>query len=91
MGKKLQTNNHVQKNLFIISIIFLFIFLLFIRTWKLTTAPPNVTGDEITYLNDVLRIFHSNYSLNPFSLMGDKSMSGINFYFMAFIINFFPE
>lgn len=95
MKPKTQASQHISPDtrnvFFILFVLFVFATLLFIRVWKLTTAPPNVTGDEVTYLNDILRIFYSSDKVSPFSLMGVGSMSGINFYFMAFIIKLFPE
>lgn len=71
--------------------IFVFLVLFLISIWRLTEAPPNVTGDEITYLNDVLYIIYSPDLVNPFSLMGYNLVSGINFYVLALFVKAFPD
>ena len=65
--------------------------LLLVRLWRLSEAPPNVTGDEVTFLNDILHILYSPSSVTPMSLMGDGSQSGINLYFMALVVRAFPQ
>lgn len=68
-----------------------FLALALLRLWRLPEAPPNVTGDEVTFLNDVLRILHAPGGVSPTSLMGDGSQSGISLYFMAMVASLFPE
>ncbi len=65
--------------------------LLLLGTWRLAEVPPNVTGDEVTYLNEILRIIHLPDSVSPLTLMGDGSKSGINMYYMALFVRAFPE
>ncbi len=66
-------------------------FMLAIRVWGLTTAPPNVTGDEVTFLNDVLRIIHTPHNVGLFSLMADGNKPAINFYIMSWFVRPLPE
>lgn len=63
--------------------------LTFIRAWRLHEVPPNVTGDEVTYLNDILRVLHGGMS--PFSLGGDGSQPALNFYYMAAFVKLLGE
>ncbi|MDO8690225.1 MAG: glycosyltransferase family 39 protein [Dehalococcoidia bacterium] len=65
--------------------------LLLTRVWRLQEIPANVTGDEVTYLNEILRIIHLPDSVNLLTLMGDGSKSGINMYYMALFVRAFPE
>src|SRR5574341_1282183 len=77
---------------FILSLVILvFVALFLVRIWRLTEAPPNVTGDEITYLNDVLHIIYSPDRFNPLSLMGYNLVSGMNFYVLALFVKAFPD
>jgi len=75
-----------KKDIGLIIIILLISFL--IRVLWLSTIPTNITGDEVTNLNDVYKIIfgRGNYL---FSFMGDGSTLGINFYWPAFLIKIF--
>ncbi len=59
--------------------------------WRLREVPSNITGDEVTYLNDVLRIIQAPDKVSPLSFMGDGSQSGFNFYPMAWLSRLFSE
>lgn len=63
--------------------------LAFIRLWLLEEVPSNVTGDEVEYLNDVLRILHKGMGF--FALAGDGSQPAINFYYMAGFVKLLGE
>lgn len=63
--------------------------LVFIRLWLLEEVPSNVTGDEVEYLNDVLRILHKGMGF--FALAGDGSQPAINFYYMAGFVKLLGE
>lgn len=68
-----------------------FVSLLAIRAWRLEEVPANVTGDEITFLTDILKIIHFPDLVSPLSLMGDGSQSGINLYFMSFFVRLLSD
>jgi len=75
-----------KKDIGLIIIILLISFLIGVL-W-LDTIPTNITGDEVTTLNDIYKIIfdRGNYL---FSFMGDGSITGINFYWSAFLIKIF--
>ncbi len=65
--------------------------LLALNLWRLAEVPTNVTGDEVTFLNDILKIAHSPDQWNPMTLMGDGSKAGIALYYLYVVMNFFTE
>lgn len=69
----------------------LLLVLFLLRAWRLGDLPSNVTGDEVTLLTDIVRILNFPERVNPLSVMGDGSHSGINVYFMALLVSVFPE
>jgi hypothetical protein len=73
----------------LIPLLVLLIPLAFIRFWLLEEVPSNVTGDEVEYLNDVLRILHKGMGF--FALAGDGSQPAINFYYMAGFVKLLGE
>jgi hypothetical protein len=73
----------------LIPLLVLLIPLAFIRFWLLEEVPSNVTGDEVEYLNDVLRILHKGMGF--FALVGDGSQPAINFYYMAGFVKLLGE
>lgn len=73
----------------LIPLLGLLIPLAFIRLWILEDVPSNVTGDEVEYLNDVLRVLHKGMGL--FALAGDRSQPAINFYYMAGFVKLLGE
>ncbi len=81
-----------QNRVVLISFILLaFAGLSLVLFWRLDKAPPNVAGDEVTVLNDILRIIHAPGKIKPFSLVYDGSHSALGFYFLAFVVKFFSE
>lgn len=79
-----------NKLVIVLSIIFSIIVLLFVGVWKLNEAPPNVSGDEVTYLNDALRISDSSRIEYPWELMS-YGIFAINHYPTAFVINMLAD
>ena len=73
----------------LIPLLGLLIPLAFIRFWLLEEVPSNVTGDEVEYLNDVLRILH--HGMGFFALAGDGSQPAVNFYYMAGFVKLLGE
>jgi len=59
----------------------LLIPLVFVRLWRLSEAPSNVTGDEATFLDHALRVLRGDVGF--FSLLGDGSQPAASFYFIA--------
>lgn len=52
------------------------------------TIPPNISGDEVTNLSDVYKILYQSGN-HLFSFFGDGSITGINFYPVAFLVKIF--
>ena len=65
--------------------------LILARIWNLQHVPSNVSGDEVTFLNDVIRIVYFPDKASLFSLMGDGSQAAINFYYMSWIMRPFSD
>ncbi|MDP2637483.1 MAG: glycosyltransferase family 39 protein [Candidatus Levybacteria bacterium] len=55
------------------------------RVISLDTLPPTIAGDEVTNLSDIYKIIFDN-KLYLFTLMGDGSVFGFNFYWMALFV-----
>jgi hypothetical protein len=73
----------------LIPLLGLLIPLVFVRLWRLEQVPSNVTGDEVEFLNDVLRALH--HGMGFFALAGDGSQPANNFYYMAGFVKLLGE
>lgn len=65
--------------------------LMVVNLWQLHRIPTNVTGDEVTFLNDLLHIAYSPNAATPLTLMGDGTKAGIGLYYVALVARMFPE
>lgn len=75
-----------KKTLPLLLLVFVFILLF---SYKLNTIPPNVSGDETSYLNATYQILFSPHLINPFLLMEDHTKTALNFYWMGTWIKLF--